>query len=138
MKSLSRQARVLLKMSFVTTFAESMLVPMYAAFTERVGGSILDAGIAFAAFSIATGIAVGLIGTRTWFQQHIRGFLVLGFALSAACDFSYMLVANRWQPMWATRSIQPRRTQKATGSASPAVISPRVPHDSCSRPDATS
>jgi MFS family permease len=97
MRSLSRQARVLLKMSFVTTFAESMLVPMYAAFTERVGGSILDAGIAFASFSIATGIAVGLIGTRTWFQHHIRAFLVLGFALSAACDFSYILVANRWQ-----------------------------------------
>jgi MFS family permease len=97
LKSLSRQTRVLLKMSFVTTFAESMLVPMYAAFTERVGGSILDAGIAFAAFSIATGIAVSLIGTRLWFQHHIKLFLVLGFAMSAACDFSYLLVQNRWQ-----------------------------------------
>jgi MFS family permease len=97
LKSLSRQTRVLLKMSFVTTFAESMLVPMYAAFTERVGGSILDAGIAFAAFSIATGIVVGTIGTRSWFQHHIKRFLVLGFVFSAACDFSYLLVQNRWQ-----------------------------------------
>jgi len=115
MKSLSRQARVLLKMSFVTTFAESMLVPMYAAFTERVGGSILDAGIAFAAFAIATGVAVGLIGTRSWFQHHVRVFLVLGFALSAACDFSYLLVQNRWQ-LFAAQVV----AGLATGLVEPA------------------
>ena len=115
MKSFSRQARVLLKMSFVTTFAESMLVPMYAAFTERVGGSILDAGIAFAAFSIATGIAVSLIGTRAWFQHHVKAFLVVGFSLSAACDFSYLLVENRWQ-LFAAQII----AGLATGLVEPA------------------
>jgi hypothetical protein len=44
--SLSRPGRLLLRISFLTTLSEAMLVPMYAAFTERVGGSILDAGIA--------------------------------------------------------------------------------------------
>ncbi len=97
MASLSTRARVLLKMSFLTTFAESMLVPMYAAFTESVGGSILDAGIAFGVFSIATGIVVSLIGTRPWFQVHIKTFLALGFFISAACDTSYIFVQNRWQ-----------------------------------------
>ena len=115
LKSLSRQTRVLLKMSFVTTFAESMLVPMYSAFTERVGGSILDAGIAFAAFSIATGIAVSLIGTRSWFQHHIKLFLVLGFLFSAACDFSYLLVQNRWQ-LFAAQIV----AGLATGLVEPA------------------
>lgn len=97
MASLSSRARVLLKMSFLTTFAESMLVPMYAAFTESVGGSILDAGIAFGVFSIATGIVVSLIGTRSWFQVHIKTFLALGFFVSAACDTSLVFVQNRWQ-----------------------------------------
>jgi MFS family permease len=115
LKSLSRQARLLLKMSFVTTFAESMLVPMYAAFTERVGGSILDAGIAFAAFSIATGIVVSLVGTRSWFQNHIKLFLVLGFVISAICDFSYLLVANRWQ-LFAAQVV----AGLATGLVEPA------------------
>jgi len=36
-------------------------------------------GIAFACFSIATGAFVSLVGTRQWFQDHIRAFLVLGF-----------------------------------------------------------
>ena len=70
--SLSARARLLLKISFMVTFAEAMLVPIYAAFAEKVGGSILDAGIAFAVFSMATGGAVALIGTRSWFQHHIR------------------------------------------------------------------
>jgi MFS family permease len=95
--SFSRQRRLLITISFLTTFAESMLVPMYAAFTERVGGSILDAGIAFACFSMATGAFVALIGTRPWFQHHVRTFIVLGFLGSACCDISYIFVQNRWQ-----------------------------------------
>jgi MFS family permease len=95
--SLSARARLLLKISFMVTFAEAMLVPIYAAFAEKVGGSILDAGIAFAVFSMATGGAVALIGTRSWFQHHIRTFLMLGFVISAACDVSYIFVSNKWE-----------------------------------------
>jgi MFS family permease len=97
LKSVSPQARLLLGISFLTTFAESMLVPMYAAFTEKVGGSILDAGIAFAVFSMATGAVITLLGTRPWFQRHIGTCLVLGFLTSAACDVSYVFVQNKWQ-----------------------------------------
>jgi MFS family permease len=97
LRSLSPQARLLLKVSFLTAFAEAMLVPMYAAFAEKVGGSILDAGIAFATFSIATGIVVALVGTRPWFQHHIKQFLILGFIGSALCDISYAFVQNKWQ-----------------------------------------
>jgi MFS family permease len=94
---LTPRARLLLKISFLVTFAEAMLVPMYAAFAEKVGGSILDAGIAFAVFSMATGAAVALIGTRPWFQHNIKRFLMLGFVTSAACDISYIFVINKWQ-----------------------------------------
>jgi MFS family permease len=81
---LSRRGRLLVIISLLTTFAESMLVPMYAAFTESVGGSILDAGIAFSVFSMATG-------------RHVKSFLILGFLVSACCDISYTFVQNRWQ-----------------------------------------
>jgi len=97
LRSLSPQVRLLVTISLLTTFAESMLVPMYAAFTERVGGSILDAGIAFACFSMATGIFVSLVGTRPCFQNHVKAFLALGFLGSACCDISYIFVQNRWQ-----------------------------------------
>jgi len=97
LKFLSRRRRLLLGVSLLTTLSESMLVPMYAAFTEKVGGSILDAGIAFAAFSMATGVFITLIGTRAYFQRHVKAFLVLGFLGSACCDISYVFVQNRWQ-----------------------------------------
>ena len=104
-----------MSISFLTTFAESMLVPMYAAFTEKVGGSILDAGIAFAVFSMATGLFISLIGTRPWFQHHLRLFLVLGFCGSACCDISYVFVQNRWQ-LFAAQVI----AGLATGLIEPA------------------
>jgi MFS family permease len=94
---LTPRARLLLKISFMVTFAEAMLVPIYAAFTERVGGSVLDAGIAFAVFSMATGGAVVLLGTQSWFQHNTKRFLMLGFVASSACDISYIFVANKWQ-----------------------------------------
>lgn len=94
---LSRGAVTLLKVSFLTTFAESMLVPIYAAFTERLGGSILDAGISFAVFSMATGAVVAVLGTRAWFQEHVRKMLILGFVLSAVCDVAYIFVQDKWQ-----------------------------------------
>jgi hypothetical protein len=97
LKTFTPQARILLGISFLTTFAESMLVPIYAAFTEKVGGSILDAGIAFAVFSMATGLAVTLIGTRPSFQHHVRGWLMLGFLVAASCDVAYAFVRNRWE-----------------------------------------
>jgi len=115
LKTLSSQARLLLGISFLTTFAESMLVPIYAAFTEKVGGSILDAGIAFAVFSMATGLVVVLIGTRPWFQAHIRSCLILGFFVSAVCDVSYVFVANRWQ-LFAAQTL----AGLATGLIEPA------------------
>jgi MFS family permease len=115
LRSLSRQARLLLKISFLTAFAESMLVPVYAVFTEKVGGSILDAGIAFAAFSIATGVIVAVVGTRSWFQDHIKGFLILGFLGSALCDLSYVFVQNKWQ-LFAAQTV----AGLATGLIEPA------------------
>ncbi|MGD0836732.1 MAG: MFS transporter [Polyangia bacterium] len=94
---ISAQSRLLLRISFLVTFAESMLVPIYAAFTEKVGGSILDAGIAFAIFSMATGTMVGLLGTRPLFQRRVREFLALGLWASVCCDVSYVFVQNKWQ-----------------------------------------
>jgi MFS family permease len=94
---LSPRAWLLLKISFLITFSESMLVPLYAVFTEKVGGSILDAGIAYAVFSIATGLMIGLLGTRDVFERHTRQFLIAGFLVTVACDIGYIFVQNRWQ-----------------------------------------
>lgn len=111
----SNRTRLLLKVSFLVTFAENMLVPMYAAFTEKVGGSILDASIAYGLFSIATGLVIGLVGTRGIFERNTGRFLMAGFLTSVVCDLAYVLVQNKWQ-LFATQVV----AGLATGLIEPA------------------
>ena len=132
LRSLSRRGRLLVYISFLTTFSESMLVPMYVAFTERVGGSILDAGIAFGTFSMATGLFIILIGTRPYFQHHVKAFIVLGFMVSTCCDLSYLFVQNRWQ-LFATQVM----AGLATGLIEPAwdsLFTSDIEHSSAAKP----
>ena len=67
-------SKMLLLASFTGTFAEGMLLPLWAVFTDRVGGSMLDAGLGYAIFSIATGLAVMLIGRTKLFEKTRTGF----------------------------------------------------------------
>ena len=93
----SPQAKMLIKASFIGAFAEAMFVPVYAIFTDRIGGSILDAGVGFAIFSIATGIFVLSVGSTAWFHRHVRAMVFWGFVISALGDFGYILVRNTYQ-----------------------------------------
>ncbi len=95
--ALSRQSKFLLKASFAGTFAETMLVPFWAFLTNRVGGSILDAGIGFAIFSLITGIAVVTIGQTKWYERNVNWMVFWGFLVGGAGDFIYILVRNKYQ-----------------------------------------
>jgi predicted MFS family arabinose efflux permease len=84
----------LLKCSFIGTFAEYLLVPIYAIYVERVGGSLLDIGIAFSIFNIVKGLFVILMGKTDFYKKNLHTFIMYGFALSALCDCSYMFISN--------------------------------------------
>jgi predicted MFS family arabinose efflux permease len=89
------RTRFLLAASFLGTAAESMLVPIYAPLAHRAGGSIVDAGIGLALFSITTGLFVTTVGMTVWFRNHIRKLLVLGFVLAGMADLGYIFVQTR-------------------------------------------
>lgn len=91
------RTRFLLAASFLGTGAESMLVPMYAPLAHRAGGSIVDAGIGLAIFSITTGLFVTTIGFTQWFSRNIRKLLVIGFLLAGFADLGYIWVETRLQ-----------------------------------------
>jgi predicted MFS family arabinose efflux permease len=94
---LTPQSRFLLKASLAGAFAEAMLLPVFAIFTEQVGGSVLDAGIGFGIFEIVSGLFVILVGSTDWFQRNVRPIVFAGFLLSGLAEFSYILVRSRWQ-----------------------------------------
>lgn len=94
MKDLSK---LLLKASFIGTFAEMMLVPLYTALTNRFGGSLLDAGIGYALFSIITGLFVMLVGRTKWFSNNVRSMVFWGFLVAGICDLAYLTASNKFE-----------------------------------------
>ena len=95
---------MLLKASFIGTFAENMLLPLWSSFTAHVGGSILDAGLGFAFFSIATGCAVMIGGSTKFFAKHIKWILFWGFLVAGLGDLLYLFVTNKYE-LFAVQSL---------------------------------
>jgi predicted MFS family arabinose efflux permease len=86
--------RYLLLASFIGTASEQMIMPIISIFTEKVGGSVLDAGIGYAIFSVATGIIIILTGKMKWFTDNTFLVVFLGFFICSLGDASFYLVHN--------------------------------------------
>jgi predicted MFS family arabinose efflux permease len=86
--------KYLLLASFIGTFGEEMILPIVSIFTEKVGGSVLDAGIGYAIFSILTGIIIIISGKIEWFNNNTYLVVLLGFFISSIGDASFYLVHN--------------------------------------------
>lgn len=89
--------KLLLKASFAGTFAETMLLPMWAILTHKVGGNLMDAGIGYGVFSIVTGIIVMTIGSTEWFNANIKYMVFWGFTIAGTADLLYILVSTKYE-----------------------------------------
>jgi hypothetical protein len=94
---MNRMDKLLLKASFYATFGETMLLPVWAVLTTRVGGSLVDAGIGYALFSIVTGLVVVLCGRTQWYARHLNCMVFWGFAINGIADVSYIFMHDKWQ-----------------------------------------
>jgi predicted MFS family arabinose efflux permease len=89
---MNKISKYLLWSSFVGTFAEQMITPIYAMFVGKIGGSLLDAGIGYAIFSILTGLIIILTGKIKWFNENLELLVFLGFTIASVGDFCYFFV----------------------------------------------
>jgi hypothetical protein len=89
---MNKISKYLLLASFIGTFAEQMITPIYAMFVGKIGGSILDAGIGYAIFSILTGLIIVITGKIKWFGQNLELLVFLGFTVASVGDFCYFFV----------------------------------------------
>lgn len=87
----------LLKCSFIGTFAEFMLMPIFALYVEKIGGSLIDVGWSFIIFNIVKGIFVLTFGRTKLFTNNLHFWVMVGFFLSAVCDCSYIFLTNQYQ-----------------------------------------
>lgn len=88
---------LLLKVSFIATFAEMMLTPIYLALANRFGGNIFDAGLGFCVFNLATGILVFTFGQSKFFNENKHWMVFAGFLLCGICDVAYAGTHLKWE-----------------------------------------
>lgn len=74
--------------------AAGMLGPIYAIFVEEIGGNILDASGAFAAFMLTSGIILYLLGKWEDRVKHKKKIVVTGYLIRCIGFLGYYFVFN--------------------------------------------
>ena len=91
---LSKTSRTLLWSANIWYFGEGMIGPLYAIFSEKVGGDILDITWAWSAYLVCTGICYILFGRIFNRKKYKVEMMVFGYSLNALLTFGYLLVDN--------------------------------------------
>lgn len=95
MKSgLRKTIRILLFTSALVLTAGAMLGPIYALFVEEIGGSLLDASVAFAVFSITAGIVTLFSGRLSDLIRENELVLVVGYSIIGVGFIAYSFVSS--------------------------------------------
>ncbi len=91
---MKRELRTLLVASSLFMLAGGLFGPIYAIFVEEIGGSLLDAGIAYSAFAIASGILIFFISRWEDHIKHQEKLVVVGYILSCTGFLGYLFIRN--------------------------------------------
>jgi len=91
---LTKTIKILLFASSLWYFGEGLFGPLFAVFTEKVGGDLLDITWAWSAYLIVTGLMYMLVGKVLSKSNYKEEVMVLGYALNTIFTFSYLLVDN--------------------------------------------
>jgi MFS family permease len=93
---LNKPLKILLITDTLVLIAGAMIIPYYALFVEKIGGDILDAGLAAGVYAVVAGfaaLAAGKWGDRVRRKEWIVGTSYLVIAL---CFVAYIFVDSIW------------------------------------------
>ena len=76
---------------------EGMFGPLFAVFSERIGGSILDITWAWAIYLIVSGIMIMYIGRLSDKKFDKANLMIAGYALNALATLGYLFVTTQAQ-----------------------------------------
>lgn len=74
-----------------------MIVPIYVAYVDTIGGDILDAGIAAGVFAFVAGCTVLVAGRVSDKMKHPGHIIGVGYLLSGAGFLIHTVVGTVWQ-----------------------------------------
>ncbi len=88
---MNRYQRALLFSSYMWYFGEGLLGPLYAVFTQRIGGDILELTGAYAFYLVVVGVLEIYVGKLS--DHHSKKYLMtIGYGLNALATFGYLFV----------------------------------------------
>ena len=93
---LNTNIKILLCGANIWYFGEGMLGPLFAIFTEQIGGDLLDITWAWATYLIVTGILYIVVGKFIDGKEIKAHVMVAGYALNAVFTFGYLLISAPW------------------------------------------
>lgn len=92
-----REEKILLNADNLWYAGEGMLGPLFAVFSQRIGGNILDITWAWATYLVVTGIFAMVFGQISDKPGRTEKLLVGGYALNAILTFCYLFVSSPFQ-----------------------------------------
>ncbi|MDE3143915.1 MAG: MFS transporter [Bacteroidota bacterium] len=93
----SKTQRILLFASGLWFFGEGLLGPLFAVFTEKIGGDILDITWAWSLYLITSGLLYFLFGKILNKSKYKEEAMVFGYFLNTLFTFCYIFVHNSKQ-----------------------------------------
>ncbi len=93
---MNRKIKILLYSSNIWYFGGGMLGPLFAVFTERIGGDILDISWAWATYLVISGVLYIVVGKLTDGKDNKAKVMIGGYALNALFTFGYLFVSVPW------------------------------------------
>ena len=89
---LNAPIKILLISNSLWDFGEGMFGPLFALFSDRIGGSILDISWAWAGYLVVKGVTLIISGkiSDKWVAKE--NLVVAGYALNTLMTFGYLLV----------------------------------------------
>ncbi|MBV9986784.1 MAG: MFS transporter [Chitinophagaceae bacterium] len=93
----SKTHRTLLLASSLWFFGEGLFSPLFAVFSEKVGGDILDVTWALSLYLVLTGVLYIVFGRLLRRSNYKEIALIAGYLLNTLLTFCYILIHNSTQ-----------------------------------------
>lgn len=90
---LKNKIKILLYGTVIWSLGEGMLGPLFAVFTKKIGGDILDIAWAWALYLIVTGALVMIVGKMSDTWRNKERLMIIGFSLNTILTFCYIFVS---------------------------------------------
>ena len=94
---LSSIHKILLISSSLWFFGEGLLGPLFAVFSEKIGGDILDITWAWAIYLILSGALYVFFGRVLRHSNYKQHAMLFGYFLNAVLTFGYLFVHHTYQ-----------------------------------------